>query len=107
MNDAKEETANKKSSDGNSRADGGMLWVWALDFEDINELDRGFCVWNSLESAQARMEKEIRDLDKIFHGKIEREDDLHAVLDERFYWSIRKIKVHGDQDVACNCTLFL
>ena len=45
------------------------------------------------------MEKEIRDLSDTFSGKIEREDDLHAVLDERFYWSIRKIKVHGDQDV--------
>ena len=74
------------------------MWVWALDSEDINELERDFSVWCSQESAQARMEKEIRDLsDK--DSKIEREDDLHAVLDERFYWSIRKIKVHGDQDI--------
>lgn len=99
MGEAKEENVNKKLGDGNSRADGNVLWVWALDFEDINELDRGFSVWNSLEIAQARMEKEIRDLSGTFPGKIEREDDLHAVLDERFYWSIRKIKVHGDQDV--------
>ena len=89
----------KKSSGGNSHANGDILWVWALDYEDMNELERGFSVWCSQTSAKARMEKEIRDLSDTFHGKIEREDDLHAVLDERFYWSIRKIKVHGDQDV--------
>ena len=99
MSDAKEEKVNKKSGDGNPRADGDMLWVWALDYEDINELERDFSVWSSQASAQARMEKEIRDLSDTFSGKIVREDDLHAVLDERFYWSIRKIKVHGDQDV--------
>jgi len=99
MSDAKEEKVNKESGDGNSRADGDMLWVWALDYEDINELERDFSVWSSLASAQARMDKEIRDLSDTFTGKIEREDDLHAILDERFYWSIRKIKVHGDQDV--------
>lgn len=85
--------------DGNSRADGNVLWVWALDFEDINELERGFSVWHSQASAKARMEKEIRDLSGGSGSQIEREDDLHAVLEERFYWSIRKIKVHGDQDV--------
>lgn len=93
------EKGQETSSGGNSRANGDMLWVWALDYEDINELERGFSVWCSQTSAKARMEKEIRDLSDTFHGKIEREDDLHAVLDERFYWSIRKIKVHGDQDV--------
>ena len=99
MSEAKEEKVNKKSGDGNSHVDGDMLWVWALYYEDINELERDFSVWSSQASARARMEKEIRDLSDTFHGKIEREDDLHAVLDERFYWSIRKIKVHGDQDV--------
>ena len=93
------EKGQETSRGGNSRANGDILWVWALDYEDINELGRGFSVWCSQTSAKARMEKEIRDLSDTFHGKIEREDDLHAVLDERFYWSIRKIKVHGDQDV--------
>ena len=93
------EKGQETSSGGNSRANGDKLWVWALDYEDINELERDFSVWCSQASAKARMEKEIRDLSDAFHGKIEREDDLHAVLDERFYWSIRKIKVHGDQDV--------
>lgn len=89
----------KKTAVGKTGANVKPMWVWALDYEDINELERDFSVWRSQASAKARMEKEIRHLSDMFHGKIEREDDLHAVLKERFYWSIRKIKVHGDQDI--------
>ena len=90
----------KKSAAKKSNASDKTLWVWALDYEDINELERCFSVWSSLANARARMEKEIRDLSDTFSGEVERKDDLHAVLDERFYWAIRKIKVHSDQDVG-------
>ena len=95
----KSRVSGKKTAVDKTDTNAKPMWVWALDSEDINELERDFSVWCSQESAQARMEKEIRDLSKHFPGEIEREDDLHAVLDERFYWSIRKIKVHDDQDI--------
>ena len=94
----KSRASGKKTAVGKTGTNAKPMWVWALDSEDINELERDFSVWCSQKSAQARMEKEIRDLSDT-DSKIEREDDLHAVLDERFYWSIRKIKVHGDQDI--------
>ena len=95
----KSPAAGKKTAPGKNGANVKPMWVWALDFEDINELERGFSVWHSPTSAKARMEKEIRDLSGGSGSQIEREDDLHAVLKERFYWSIRKIKVHDDQDI--------
>ena len=95
----KSSATGKKTAPSKTAPTSNPMWVWALDYEDINELERDFSVWHSQASAKAHMEKEIRDLSDIFHGKIEREDDLHAVLEERFYWSIRKIKVHDDQDI--------
>ena len=92
----KSAAAGKKSAAKKSSASDKPLWVWKLSWEDMNELETCVALYRDEARAKAAMEEDIRRL--AYEGyegsNLEREDDLHATLDDRFTWAITKVEVH-------------
>lgn len=86
----------KKSAAKKSNASDKPLWVWKLSWEDMNELETCVTLYRDEARAMAAMEADIRRLaDEGYEGSnLEREDALHATLDDRFTWAITKVEVH-------------
>ena len=91
--ETKKKATNKKPAAKKSNASDKPMWVWKLSWEDINELETSVSLYSTEAKAKAAMEEDIRNLADE-DSEIEREDALHATLDDRFTWAISKAEVH-------------
>ena len=91
--ETKKKATSKKPAAKKSNTSDKPMWVWMLSWEDINELETSVSLYRTEAKAKAAMEEDIRDLADE-DSEIEREDALHATLDDRFTWAISKAEVH-------------
>ena len=91
--ETQKKATSKKSAAKKSNASDKPMWVWKLSWEDINELETSVSLYSTEAKAKAAMEEDIRNLADE-DSEIERQDALHATLDDRFTWAISKAEVH-------------